>query len=544
MNKSENILILGAGLMQKPAILAGKNLGFNVVVIDANPNAVCVPLADRFEKIDLKDKEGILNFAKELNIDNKLKAVFTAGTDFSASVSYVTEKLNLFGHSFEAATNASNKTLMRKCFLQNELPSPKYFFISQEQLNSSDLQNFAKELNFPFVVKPADNMGARGCRIVRDSSELLNAVTVAIKNSRSGIAILEEYMEGDEYSIDALVYNGTMTITGFADRHIFYPPYFIEMGHTMPTNIEENKRLELISTFALGVQALGLTHGAAKADIKYTPNGPMIGEIAARLSGGYMSGWTFPYSSDCNLTQEALLIACGKVPELLEKNRISVKYVPSEACKNKKQPFELYELPCNGVSAERAWISIPGKLKDWSNNVKSENIKNVFPRITNALDELDFPRNNVEKCGNVISLAQTRNEAIFEAENAISNIFLRLDSNNAKTEEFLSDKNKSDESNFPPPAFEAYNIVKNIQFSGVIPQNEPAEKHIPDEIKNMVNSVAVDWNYLTVLQTIKKFDTICKNHSEINANRFWKALFKGGIQAIVYVADSSSENNI
>ena len=54
MNKSENILILGAGLMQKPAILAGKNLGFNVVVIDANPNAVCVPLADRFEKIDLK----------------------------------------------------------------------------------------------------------------------------------------------------------------------------------------------------------------------------------------------------------------------------------------------------------------------------------------------------------------------------------------------------------------------------------------------------------------------------------------------------------
>mgnify|MGYP003312242315 FL=1 len=60
----------------------------------------------------------------------------------------------------------------------------------------------------------------------------------------------------------------------------------------------------------------------------------------------------------------------------------------------------------------------------------------------------------------------------------------------------------------------------------------------------MVNSVAVDWNYLTVLQTIKKFDTICKNHSKINANRFWKALFKGGIQAIVYVADSSSENNI
>ena len=542
MNKSENILILGAGLMQKPAILAGKNLGFNVVVIDANPDAVCVPLADRFEKIDLKDRDGILKFAKELNVDNKLKAVFTAGTDFSASVSYVTEKLNLFGHSFEAATNASDKTLMRKCFLKSELPSPKYFFISEPQLASSDLQNFAKELNFPFVVKPADNMGARGCRIVRDSSELLNAVTVAIKNSRSGIAILEEYMEGDEYSIDALVYNGTMTITGFADRHIFYPPYFIEMGHTMPSNIEENKRLELISTFALAVQALGLTHGAAKADIKYTPNGPMIGEVAARLSGGYMSGWTFPYSSDCNLTEQALLIACGKTPELLEKNRVPVKYIPCESCKNKNQPFELYEIPSKAVSAERAWISIPGKLNDWTNSIKSESIKDVFPRISNPLEELDFPRNNVEKCGNVISLATTRSEAILEAETAISNIFMRLQPNNEKTEQFLSDKNKSDENNFPPPAFEAYNVVKNMQFLGEIPQDEPAEKYIPEEIKEFVNSSSVDWNYLTVLQIIKKFDKICKNHSKINADRFWKALFKGGIQAIVYVADSSSEN--
>ena len=52
---------------------------------------------------------------------------------------------------------------------------------------------------------------------------------------------MEEYMEGPEFSIDALVYDGTMTITGFADRHIFFPPYFIEMGHTMPTRISKDK---------------------------------------------------------------------------------------------------------------------------------------------------------------------------------------------------------------------------------------------------------------------------------------------------------------
>ena len=49
------VLILGAGLMQRPSFEAAKELGFKVLAVDANPNAVCVPFADHFELIDLKD---------------------------------------------------------------------------------------------------------------------------------------------------------------------------------------------------------------------------------------------------------------------------------------------------------------------------------------------------------------------------------------------------------------------------------------------------------------------------------------------------------
>ena len=91
-----NILILGAGLMQKPAILSAKQLGYTTCVIDADDKAVAITCADVFKKIDLKDKEGILTYAEELkNSSEGLAAVFTAGTDFSASVSYVAEKLGL-----------------------------------------------------------------------------------------------------------------------------------------------------------------------------------------------------------------------------------------------------------------------------------------------------------------------------------------------------------------------------------------------------------------------------------------------------------------
>ena len=97
-----SVLILGAGLMQRPAILSAKELGFNAVVIDANPNAESVPLADEFKKIDLKNKEEIFNYAKELKKTSDLKGIFTAGTDFSASVSYAAEKLGLPCHSYES----------------------------------------------------------------------------------------------------------------------------------------------------------------------------------------------------------------------------------------------------------------------------------------------------------------------------------------------------------------------------------------------------------------------------------------------------------
>ena len=71
-----NILILGAGLMQKPAILSAKELGFTVCVIDANDKAVAISYAHKFKKIDLKDKEGILN--NILSVIYKSKKPFTA----------------------------------------------------------------------------------------------------------------------------------------------------------------------------------------------------------------------------------------------------------------------------------------------------------------------------------------------------------------------------------------------------------------------------------------------------------------------------------
>ena len=539
----KNILILGAGLMQKPAILSARELGYKTFVIDADPKAVAVPLADEFCKIDLKAREEILAYAEKIQKSKGLSAVFTAGTDFSASVSYVCEKLGLPAHSFEAAQNASIKTRMRECFSKAGVPSPDFININEASkkdllLSEEGILYKEKKLLFPLVVKPVDNMGARGCRMIRSKGEFESSLSAAIKASRSRNAILEEYMEGEEYSIDALVYNGTFTVTGFAVRHIKYPPYFIETGHTMPAVLSKEVHDQLISIFACGAKALGLTSGAAKADIKFTKNGAMIGEIAGRLSGGYMSGWTYPYASDLNLTKEAILIAAGEEPSDLLKRRQALDF----NCGNAKltKPYELFEIPCLRTSAERAWISIPGKVQ-YIEEIKEytdQAVRNVLPRATVTLGgSVDFPRNNVEKCGNVIAVSHSRDIAISAAEDAASNVFITLEPNDAQTEKFLKGDCLPDEEGFPPAAFAKLTDEELSKIEGEIPQNQSISSLIPDFILEKYGKLT-DWNYNTISQTALKFDILRKNHPALDAKSFWAALMRGGLQAAVYISDS------
>ncbi|MBQ2313907.1 MAG: ATP-grasp domain-containing protein [Treponema sp.] len=534
------VLILGAGLMQRPAMEAAKELGYKTLVVDANPSAVCADFADRFEPVDLKDREKLADLA--LSLGSRLAAVFTAGTDFSASVSYVAEKCGLPAHSFEAALNASDKVRMRGCFKEHGVSSPEFSRISRRQIASYIDPGVLQTISFPKVVKPVDNMGARGCRLVRSGKEFLSAVEDAVRYSRSGTAILEDFMDGQEYSIDALVYGGTLTITGFADRHIYYPPYFIETGHTMPAAIPEQRKFELIRTFAQGVKALGLSCGAAKADIKYTANGPMIGEIAARLSGGYMSGWTYPYASGLNLTKQALLIALGRIPEELLQCRNPLPI--SDA------PFSLFEVPCPSASAERAWVSIPGKVAGVYNIDNSSGcpfIRDVFVRTGNGSD-VDFPRNNVEKCGNCITASQSRDLAVAAAERAVSRIVLRLEPDNRHTDAFLARREKRAEEHFPPDAYqftpeqkEAFDALARSQPT--VPRNEKTSSLLSEKVKNFADTIE-DYNHRTLQDTLRLFDRLCPEHPQLEGRKFWRALARGGLQGILYVNDcASAEKN-
>ena len=311
----------------------------------------------------------------------------------------------------------------------------------------------------------------------------------------------------------------------------------------MPAVLSKKEHDELISVFALGARAEGLSCGAAKADIKYTAKGPMIGEIAGRLSGGYMSGWTYPYASDLNLTKQGILIATGRKPEELLKRAVKIDYTPSELCKNLEQPYELFEVPCVRTSAERAWMSIPGTVEYIENitDFTDQAVRDVLPRATVTLGgQVDFPRNNVEKCGNVIAVSADRDIAIQAAQSTVSNTFITLKPCNKKTDEYLKGNEQADEQAFPPYAFFKLNKEQLGYLDKLlpVPADEKVEKYLPDFLNTADYCTLTDWNYNTIKQTVQKFDLLRPKHPQLNSRGFWSALLRGGIQGAVYYSDT------
>lgn len=433
MNKQKTLLILGAGVMQVPGILAAKSMGCRVCVVDGSSCAVGIPHADLFEVADLKFPQEIIRVAEGWNQQFGLDGVFTAGTDFSLTVAIVAEHFGLPCISPSVAVKASDKGCMRDSFKNALVSIPKYrvFDFSPEicpdfYITLSEIGVFtSEELTFPVVVKPVDNMGARGIRLCSNLEELQTAVEKACGYSRSRRVIIEEYIDGPEFSIDALVVDGEVTITGFAERHIYFPPYFIEMGHSMPTDPQKyppQATTTLISEFKKGVTALGIDNGVAKGDVKLREEAtewvPYIGEIAARLSGGYMSGWTFPYATNIPLTTLAIKIALGE--------GATIKIPPVSYPK---------------ICLERAFISLPGRVKKLiiPNKEAKEYqgaIKELFLRVEEG-DSVNFPVNNVEKCGNIITVGESRSDLINITKRFMQKILIQLDPAETKTADYL-----------------------------------------------------------------------------------------------------------
>ena len=325
----KRLMVLGAGYLQRPAIIKAKELGLDVIAVDMNPDAPGFRVPDiKKEIISTIDIPGVMKAAEKHQIDG----IMTLASDMPMqTVAAVCRKMGLVGISQETALLATNKAYMRDAMKENGVPVPLYYRVNSK---SSFLEAIEKIRNAgkKCIVKPADNSGSRGVDMVDDNDDLDAAYEYAYAYSRSGEIVVEELMEGPEVSVETLAIGGDVHVIQITDKLTTGAPFFVEMGHSQPSLLPYDVRQKIAEVAIAANKAIGIENGPSHTEIKITEDGPKIVEIGARLGGDCITTHLVPLSTGVDMVEASIRIALGEKADLRKKwNRGSaIRYINTE----------------------------------------------------------------------------------------------------------------------------------------------------------------------------------------------------------------------
>ena len=254
------------------------------------------------------EKEEILHECQKIGIDG----ICTIASDLAAvTVCYVAEKMNLCGNSIQTGLVSTNKHEMRKCFEKNGDPSPKSILVE----SVADLKN--EELHYPLIVKPLDRSGSRGITKVTQMSELESAIERAKEQGFEKKALVEEFAEGKEYSVEFVSWAGKHTFLALTEKFTTGAPGYVETGHIQPANIDEEQLAKVEDTVRHALGSLGIKVGASHSEIKIDNNGNIkIIEIGGRMGGDFIGSHLVKLSTGVDFVEAVIKCALGEKPDV------------------------------------------------------------------------------------------------------------------------------------------------------------------------------------------------------------------------------------
>lgn len=395
------IFVLGASKLQIPAIKKAKEKGLFVYVLDYDPDAIGIRYADKFLEISTIDKKAVYEAA----IKYKPDFIITSTSDMPVrTVSWVNEKLGKPNNiSYAGSIWATDKIAMRNRMKECGVPIPEYYEVA-------DIKEFlaiVDGMSECFIIKPSDNSASRGVVLIDKSKkpnyeELYN---YSLQYSRNGKIIVEEYMEGPEVSVESYTIDGKSHIITITDKEVTEPPYFVEIGHTQPSQLSIKKQREIKKVTEEAIRAIGITNGPSHTELKVTSSRVKLIEIAARLGGDYIASKLVPLSTGIDMIECSYATLFGE--KVNYKSTLSrgaaIRFIES---KNKR-----------GILAS---------VKGIDEAKKMQGIQEVEVYV-NPGEHLKELENSNDRIGHVISIGKDAAEAAKNAENALDVIHVLIE---------------------------------------------------------------------------------------------------------------------
>lgn len=307
------IFILGGSALQLDLILEAKKMFFYTIVLDMDENCIGSKWCDEFLHINIANKELVLQKAREY----KIGTILTSATELgNVTACYVGEKLGLNTNSYQTALNTTNKVLMKELFVKNNLQTAKYVIINKNKE--------IKWEHFPCIVKPSDSSAGRGLTYCTDKAQLKKAFIKAKSFSNTKEILLEEYIEGKQYSIETISCNGNHQVIAINDEEIHSLPTIIEMSHTIPSHINKSTKKNIMSLIPMILDDFNIRYGACHIELRVTSNGEIyIIELASRTGG--MRSEMINLAYGINYSQLLLLSSLNILTKIKYLRNIEVK---------------------------------------------------------------------------------------------------------------------------------------------------------------------------------------------------------------------------
>ena len=395
------LLVISGGIEAVPAIAEARRLGLRILVSDGDPAAPGFKLADAGLIASTYDPDATVDAARAYAKRNRIDGVLAVAADVPVTVAAVAEALRLPGISRVTAFLASDKLAMKERFRDEGVPVPWF----REVRDQATLVAVAASAERPLIVKPVDSRGARGVVRLLPGVDPEWAFGVAAAESPAGRVMVETYVPGPQVSTESVVVGGRTTTVGFSDRNYAllgrFAPFVIEDGGELPSRLSPAMHDQIAALVARAAAAMGVRHGTVKGDIVVGPDGPMVIELAARLSGGFFCTHEIPLATGVNLVEAAIRLALGEEPTSAD--------LEPRWSRGVAQRF-LFPEPGRVVSvAGAAQASLGEGIALLEVRVKAGTI---VPRMTS----------HVCRAGVVIAVGEDRTQAVTRAEAAIARV--------------------------------------------------------------------------------------------------------------------------
>ena len=384
----KRLLVIGASVLQVPAIRKAREMGLHVAVADFNPHAIGIPLADAYYNVSTIDEEGVYEAAKAFGADG----IMTLATDMPMrSLAYACEKLGMVGLAYDASVRATDKGEMIRTFEAAGVEHPWYQIVPAGQMP-------APGYTFPLITKPTDNSGSRGVMLVRSEEELAAALSYSSGNGRRGDVIVEEYMQGPEVSVEVMVSHGVPHVLQITDKLTTGAPHFVEMGHSQPSRLPEDAQIAIRDLASRAALAVGIQDGPAHVEIILTANGPKMVELGARMGGDCITTHLVPLSTGIDMVGNTIRIALGEEPDLEQKLQ-------------KGSAIRYFHAPCGVIRAIEG-VEEAGKIPGVQEITFVRSVGDVSGDIGSSTDRVGF----------VIAQAETAEAAVAVCERVLESV--------------------------------------------------------------------------------------------------------------------------